>query len=140
MRFMKQDKERGLSPVISHIAEGTVIEGDIDCEQELLISGHVKGNIRCTKNLVVAEDGRVLGNVCCEEATIMGSIEGDINCKGLLVLQSQSSVLGKITSQAMEVHAGAKIESEVYTAPLDLPQVGRDKLLSLEIKEVEMAY
>lgn len=118
MRFGKEvkEKERVLSPIISHIAEGTVIEGDIDCEAELLISGTVKGNIRCERKLVIAQNGRVFGNVSCQSVTLFGNIEGDIHSSGLLVLESQSVVLGRISSLLMEVHAGAKIESQVCTS------------------------
>lgn len=145
MRFKKEDKDkdRVLSPIISHIAEGTVIEGDINCEQELLISGTVKGNIRCGKKLVVAQNGRVFGNVHCLAVTVIGSIEGDINSSGLLVLESQSVVLGKITSLLMEVHAGAKIESQVCAGKADTvsqPKEGKNKLLALEIKELEAVH
>lgn len=125
MRFKKEEKEheRVLSPIICHIAEGTVIEGDIDCEDELLVSGTVKGNIRCGKKLIIAQNGRVLGNVYCQAVTVMGNMEGDINSSGLLVLESQSLVLGKIASQSMEVHAGAKVESQVCTGKDNTPIV-----------------
>lgn len=85
MIFTKKAKERVLSPVISHIAEGTLIEGDIDCEQELLISGTVKGNIRCGKKLVVAQNGRVFGNVSSQAVTVMGVSRG--------IIKEQNSVL-----------------------------------------------
>lgn len=89
MRFGKSE---------SKIAEGTFIEGDIDCEQELLVSGTVKGNIRCGKKLVVAQNGKVFGNIFCDNMDVSGSIEGNIDSSGLLVLESQSVVLGKISS------------------------------------------
>lgn len=95
MRFKKEDKERVSSTIISHIAEGTVMEGDIDCEDELLISGTVKGNIRCRKKLVVTQNGKVFGSVCCQAVTVMGIIEGTIHCSGLLTLESQSVILDK---------------------------------------------
>lgn len=150
MRFKKEDKEkeRVLSSIISHIAEGTVIEGTIDCEQELLISGTVKGNIRCGKKLIIAQNGRVLGNVCFQAVTIMGNIEVDFNSDGLLVLESQSIVLSQITSLLIEAYARTKIESQVCTnkdiieeqTPPSLAKIERKQFSISQSKEFEAVH
>lgn len=113
MRFGKDNKEKVSVPMINHISEGTVIDGDIDCEQELLVNGTVRGSIRCAKKLVIAHHGQVFGNVSGADIIVSGSLEGDVCCAGLLVLESQSVVRGKISSTLLETHTGAKIRSQV---------------------------
>ena len=112
-RKEKQNKKMAES-FVSHITAGTILEGDIHCEHELLVSGTVKGNVLCDKKLVIAQTGKVMGNICGNSIIISGNIEGNIESGGLQIIESTAVIQGDITCTSIEIQAGARIESKVY--------------------------
>lgn len=77
------------------IENNTKITGNIENENELIISGEVEGDI--TGNIIIIKKGGfVKGNIKCNKIAIKGKVEGDINSEDLLSLEIGSEVLGKI--------------------------------------------
>lgn len=117
MIFRKEKKSEKISkPFFSHITAGTILEGDIHCEHELLVSGTVKGNISCDKKLVIAQTGKVIGNICGNSIIISGNIEGNIESDGLQIIESTAVIQGDITCTLIEVHPGAGIQAKVHVS------------------------
>lgn len=117
MIFRKEKKSEKISePFFSHITAGTIIEGDIHCEHELLVSGTVKGNIFCDKKLVIVQTGKVIGNICGNTIIVSGGIEGNIESSSLLILESTAVIQADITCTSIEVHPGAGIQAKVHVS------------------------
>lgn len=111
---LENQRNISLYPNVNYVSEGTIINGDIYSEKDLMINGTINGTIKCTKKMTIAHQGRVLGNISGLDIVVYGSLDGNIDCDRLLILNSQSQVHGNISSVLIEIHAGAKIESEVY--------------------------
>lgn len=93
------------------IADKTLIVGDIESDCDLVIYGHVKGNIDCiNSNITVC--GEVEGKISCENAIFENAIvRDDVLCSGNLQLDSGSAVNGNIV--AREVFINGKIKGDI---------------------------
>lgn len=135
-----QTKE--ISDEVSVITEGTVIRGDIISTGSVDVCGQVEGNIECNGKLVVTGmvngnsnsseffadaaqiEGEVvssgtvkiglgsviIGNVSSTSAVIAGAIKGDIDVQGPVVVDTSAVVMGNIKSRSVQINNGAVIE------------------------------
>lgn len=102
------------------------LEGDIDIQGKLKISGTVKGNsgaafvmtdegkiignIASSGDISIGEKSVVIGNINAINAVIDGAVKGDIDAKGNVVLGDSSIVMGNIKSKSVQINNGAVIE------------------------------
>lgn len=135
-----QTKE--ISDEVSVITEGTIIRGDIISTGSVDVCGQVEGNIECNGKLVVTGmvngnsnsseffadaaqiEGEVvssgtvkiglgsviIGNVSSTSAVIAGAIKGDIDVQGPVVVDTSAVVMGNIKSRSVQINNGAVIE------------------------------
>jgi cytoskeletal protein CcmA (bactofilin family) len=96
----------------SVIAAGTAIEGKFSSEENVRLDGKVKGEVKCSRRLVMGQSGRIEGKVRSKDATIMGTIEGELWVEGSLHLQSTAYVKGTIIAREMTVDEGARYIGE----------------------------
>jgi cytoskeletal protein CcmA (bactofilin family) len=89
------------------IAPGTKIEGKFSSEENVRLDGKIKGEVQCSRRLVMGQSGYIEGNVRSKDATIMGTIEGELRVEGSLHLQSTACVKGTIIAREMTVDEGA---------------------------------
>lgn len=91
------------------ISKGTVLHGNIESEGDLIIHGHVKGDIICNSNLSVY--GTVEGIINCNNAYFdQAIIVGDVGCSGNLELTQSSTVDGNV--EAYELLNGGRIKGD----------------------------
>src|ERR1700709_898300 len=89
------------------IGAGVTVTGDVQCDSEMQISGHVNGDVKC-KVLFVEAGGVVSGNVWAEQVRISGVVDGNIETGDLAVEQS-GRASGTITYSRLKVSAGGAL-------------------------------
>jgi len=89
------------------VAGGTKIEGVFRSAENLRMDGHIEGELKCDKKLVMGKGGFVDGKIFAKDAVIMGSLQGEINIEGTLHLQSTARINGKIFTKYLVVDDGA---------------------------------
>lgn len=94
------------------VSKDTHIEGNFSSEQDVRLDGTVKGDVRCTKRLVIGETGKVIGKVFADSGVIMGRIEGEVSIKDTLLLKSSAVISGNLQAKAMQVEEGAQYSGE----------------------------
>jgi cytoskeletal protein CcmA (bactofilin family) len=99
------------------VSKGTSIEGNFSSQADVRLDGLIKGDVRCTKRIVMGETGIIEGSLHAEEAVVMGRIEGEIHVQGVLNLKPTAVVLGNITAQRMAVEEGAQYSGECKVGP-----------------------
>src|SRR4051794_34072618 len=57
----------------SVIDAGLIITGNLQSEGEVLVEGHIHGDIRCA-HLIVAQDATIKGNIVAEEVVVRGKV------------------------------------------------------------------
>ena len=104
---------------LSIVAHGTTITGDIDCAGVLKVEGRIDGQVLRARQVMIAKDGQVHGDVRGQEVMVGGLIEGNVVAGDRLELQTTAIVNGDITTKSVIVMEGARINGVVKMS--DLP-------------------
>jgi cytoskeletal protein CcmA (bactofilin family) len=108
---------------LSIISAGTVVSGDIDCEGVLKIEGRIDGAVKRARQVMLAKEGAIQGDVSAHEVVVGGVIDGHVTASDRLELQSTAVVNGDIMTKSIVVMEGARINGGVKMTELAL--VGR---------------
>ena len=98
---------------LSIISSGTIVTGDIECPGVIKVEGRIEGSIRRARQVMLAKDGAIGGDVSAVEVVVGGSIDGAIAAVERLELQSTAVVNGDISTQSIVVMEGARINGGV---------------------------
>ena len=78
---------------------------------KLQVDGDVRGNVH-GKQVVITEEGSVVGMVCAEHIEVRGGVRGSIRAVSVK-LQSSAQVVGDITHQKLSIAEGAEFDGRV---------------------------
>lgn len=103
-----------------------VIEGDVECQGKLTITGRVAGNSlaseiyvntpRLEGNLesrgsVKVDVGTVIvGSITSSSVVIAGAVKGDIDVNGPVVIDSTAVVKGNVVAKSIQINSGAVLD------------------------------
>lgn len=107
----KKEQEQ-LSNSSTHIAKGTIVEGNIESHGNVRIDGTVIGNIKCKSKVAMGEASVVEGNILSHNAEIAGEVKGLIEIYDLLVLKATGVVKGDIVANKMVVEVGGAFNGQ----------------------------
>jgi cytoskeletal protein CcmA (bactofilin family) len=108
---------------LSIVSAGTTLTGDIECNGILKIEGRIDGSVRRARQVMLAKEGAVHGDVNAQEVVVGGVIDGNVTASDRLELQTTAVVNGEITTKSIIVMEGARINGGVKMTELAL--VGR---------------
>ncbi len=114
---------RGAEATLSIVAAGTTISGDIETGGVLKVEGRIEGSVRRARQVMVAKEAAVHGDVSADEVVVGGTVDGALVANDRLELQSTAVVNGDITTKSIVVMEGARINGAVRMTELAL--VGR---------------
>jgi cytoskeletal protein CcmA (bactofilin family) len=80
-------------------------------QNKLQVDGHVRGNVH-GKQVLITEQGSVVGMVCAEKIEVRGGVRGSIRAVSV-TLHSTAQVEGDIMHQALAISEGAKFDGRV---------------------------
>ncbi len=89
------------------ISEGTVLQGDVNSENDLRIDGTIQGNVLSSAKVVVGPTGCIEGNIHGKQADITGKVIGNISVQDTLQLRGQSNVKGNINAATLQIDPNA---------------------------------
>lgn len=89
-------------------------------QNKLQIDGDVRGDIN-GKEVVIGEDGSVIGTVCAEAIEVRGGVRGAIKAKSV-ILHPTAEVDGDIFHQTLAISEGAQFDGRVRRAK-DLAEI-----------------
>lgn len=92
---------------VNLISEGTVIEGTVNAEYDVRVSGCVKGDLNVKGKAILTPDGVVEGEIRAGNGDIAGRVRGNIHIEGLLVLRRSARVEADIKTARVVVEDGA---------------------------------
>lgn len=78
---------------------------------KLQVDGDVRGNVH-GKQVVITEEGSVVGMVCAEAIEVRGGVRGSIRAVSVK-LQASAQVEGDITHQKLSIAEGAEFDGRV---------------------------
>lgn len=122
---------RELSDVVSVVAPGMTILGDVMCDGTVRVEGKVEGSIKATKSVVVGKDGRITGDIETQDVVVAGTVIGTVAGASRVELQETCKIEGDIRSRRVKLDEGGKIEGRLYMTaraadekPTDSPHKG----------------
>ena len=92
---------------VDRIAEGSVLDGNLNSAQGIRIDGTVKGSVKCEGKVVVGKTGVVEGEIFCQAADIEGTLKSCIEVKDILELKATSHLYGEIITGKLSIEPGA---------------------------------
>lgn len=111
------------------IGQGTVIEGNVLADGDLVIDGFVKGDVTTKTKLVTGPTAVIEGNILAQHAEIAGRVQGTVKALGLLVINSSGVILGDVITKDLNVESGStfngrlQVGGNVSAAPIEIPKV-----------------
>jgi cytoskeletal protein CcmA (bactofilin family) len=109
----------------SLVGEGTVVEGKIASEASLRIEGHVHGEIVCSGDVTIGENGVVHSDITARNIVTAGVIQGTVTTKGKLTISPTGKVHGSIAVGSLSISEGGIFQG---TSRMETkPHGGRDK-------------
>ena len=111
------------------IGKGTIIEGNVHAEGDLLIEGLVKGDVTTKTKLVVGSNAVIEGNILAQHAEIAGRVQGTVKALGLLIINSSGTILGDVITKDLNVESGStfsgrlQVGGNVSSMPIEIPKV-----------------
>jgi cytoskeletal protein CcmA (bactofilin family) len=118
---MFKSKKKQINPNITDtlIGEGSQFEGRIKSEASIRIEGVVTGDMECTGDVTIGEQGVVRSNINARNIIIAGSVYGNIVTKGILKITASGKLYGNTTAASLMIDEGgvfqgtSKMETKV---------------------------
>jgi cytoskeletal protein CcmA (bactofilin family) len=113
----------------SMIGSGSSVKGDFTHRGNMLLSGHLVGDIHQDEEssgskegytAVVGKSGFLEGNIHSAHAIIIGRIEGSVYAKGRVEIYPGAIVNGDVTYSQINVHPDAKVNGNLKCLLSDL--------------------
>ncbi len=89
------------------IGKGTVIEGNIIADGDLVVEGTVRGDVTTKTKLVVGANSMVEGNILADHAEVAGRVRGTVQASGLLIIKASSVIDGDVITKNLNVESGS---------------------------------
>lgn len=125
----------GIKSDTSLVVKGT-IEGDVECQGKLTITGKVAGNTIASeiyvntprlegdinsKGIVKIDVGTVvIGGINCTSLLVAGAVKGNIEVNGPVIIDSTAVVKGDIKAKAIQINSGAVIDGHCALSYADV--------------------
>ncbi|WP_420615314.1 bactofilin family protein [Candidatus Palauibacter sp.] len=105
---------RELSDVVSVVAPGMTILGDVMCDGTVRVEGKIEGSIKATKSVVVGKDGRITGDIETQDVVVAGTVIGTVAGASRVELQETCKIEGDIRSRRVKLEEGGQIEGRLH--------------------------
>lgn len=124
------------------IGKGTVIEGNVQAEGDLVVEGVVKGDVTTKTKLVAGPSAIIEGNILAQHAEIAGRVQGTVKALGLLVINSSGMILGDVITKDLNVESGStfngrlQVGGNVSSAPIEIAKVTVSPVATAAVESV----
>jgi cytoskeletal protein CcmA (bactofilin family) len=105
-----EDAEAARIPVLG---KTLLFRGELTAEEDVILQGRVEGSIRHARNLIIGQDGSVLGDVYASHLTVEGLVDGDLHCSEAVVVRATAQVRGNIFAPRVGIMEGATFNGRV---------------------------
>lgn len=109
--FNQSDNETNGSSQTTIIAEGTIVNGEIEVETELSIFGKFTGDIKSTSTVTVGSRGFSSGTINANKLVINGAFDGEATCDTISILEN-GVANGTIHTNKLIIDDGGCFEGE----------------------------
>ncbi len=96
-------------PAVSQniIGKGTIIDGNLTAEGDLILEGTVRGDVATKATLMVSPSAIVEGNIVAHHAEVSGRVNGTVQAHGLLIIKASGIIDGDVITKNLNVESGS---------------------------------
>lgn len=113
-------RAQGAESMLTIIAAGTTVAGDIECGGVLKVEGTIEGSVHRARQVMLAREGSIHGSIAAQEVVVGGVVDGNVTASERLELQSSAVVNGDIVTKSIVVMEGARINGTVKMTEIAL--------------------
>lgn len=107
-RNKRQEQQAKGGDPFTYIHRGTTIVGDLEAKGRVRIHGTVKGDVRVSGVLEVAEAGVVEGELIeADEVKILGTVRASVHARGKIEIWKAGRLEGDVRAAALDIEEGA---------------------------------
>jgi cytoskeletal protein CcmA (bactofilin family) len=108
IRRNKRPEKTKSSEPFTYIHRGTTIVGDLEAKGRVRIHGTVRGNVRVSGMLEIAEAGVVEGELIeADEVKIIGTVRASVHARGKIEIWKDGRLEGDVQAAALDIEEGA---------------------------------
>jgi len=123
MNIMDNKANKEVSSVAA-IGETIRIKGDVTGTENLIIHGHVEGNVNLKgHNVTIGKKGNVEANIEANNIVVEGKLKGDMNGDEKVVIKQSGNVHGNIVSPRVTLEDGALFKGSIEMEPRQIEPV-----------------
>ncbi|HPE29271.1 MAG TPA: polymer-forming cytoskeletal protein [Candidatus Mcinerneyibacteriales bacterium] len=89
------------------------IEGTLNVEHGITISGRFKGNIKAGGKVIVSSTGEIQADIEADELVTAGKITGNVTAKKRTVIHSTGSIIGKLKTDKLLLEEGGLLNGDI---------------------------
>jgi len=98
---------------LSVVAANARWEGTLQTEGSLVVHGQVKGTVRATHDVTIAEGSVVEAEIAAKNVVVQGTVRGRIEASGRLEIHPSGQVIGEVQAPSLVVHEGARLSGKL---------------------------
>lgn len=112
---------------INIIGQGTIVEGTIETDENIRIGGTVHGEVNSSGRVVIAESGRIEGDVNAQSADVAGQVQGEVRVDDRLLIRTSAVIMGNIQTEQLAVEEGGRFTGRCIMNGGDIESMTRSK-------------
>ena len=118
---MAQARTRNSAAVdASQIGAGTRIRGRVTGEGDLVIGGHVEGDVVVSGDVTIEDGARCTSNVEGHAVSVAGELSGDVAASGPVTIGATARLRGNVRGSQISMEDGASFAGRI-DCEFDLP-------------------
>lgn len=106
MMFNKKRSKIDPNSTDTLIGEGTTFEGNIKSEASIRIEGAITGDITCTGDVIIGDNGNAKSSISARNVVIAGSVRGNVTTTEKLTITSSGKLTGNTSSKSLIIDDG----------------------------------
>lgn len=120
--FNKDEKEE-MTEMTTHtsgsadtvIGSTVKVEGNLQCDDTILIDGKFVGTITTSKHITIGKDAEVEGDLQADAVYMSGTVRGNISAGSTMELSSTAKLYGDLKTDTLSVEKGAVVQGQCTT-------------------------
>lgn len=112
LKLGKTTGEAELHLMVSNIATGLVVEGNMRAEGDMRIDGKIIGNVWCSGKIILGPQGIIEGDIEASYADIFGNVQGNLTIKNLLCLKNSCHIAGNLLVGKLDIEPDAYLDGQ----------------------------
>lgn len=99
------------------IAPGTRLIGELESSGVVKVEGVVNGTIRAERQILIAREGSIEGDLHAAEVVVGGRVHGAVTATDRVEVQTGATVNGDVTTKRLVVQEGGEVNGLIKMNP-----------------------